>query len=212
MTAEKLHDAISLLPADLIAQVDQKRSAPHPTLRWQRYAAMAACFGIIAFSGLWCLSHLRPGAKEAAYDMAMAPMEARSSGMENPWMAQSAEEACLSPTAPETGSYAKSEMDTGNPTLDDVATASVTVSLEGIPHSLSDEDESQVLDILGSLTYDPEAICNCIAPITIAVDGEVEYEINLEEGFVRCAQGQAALTEPQLDTLSDIFAGLFEEP
>lgn len=60
MTAEQLHDALGLLPSDLIAEADARRCAPKKTvIRWQRWAAMAACavlaFGctLVAIRGGW---------------------------------------------------------------------------------------------------------------------------------------------------------------
>ena len=43
MTSEKLHDALNLLPADLIAGTDALRTKPKKhQAHWQRWAAMAA--------------------------------------------------------------------------------------------------------------------------------------------------------------------------
>lgn len=49
MTAEQLHDAIGLLPADLVAAADSLRQSRPPRRRsyWKRYAAMAACFALV---------------------------------------------------------------------------------------------------------------------------------------------------------------------
>lgn len=52
MTADKLHDALTLLPADLIAETDRKRSRPRNVIPWKRYAAMAACFVLVLSTGL----------------------------------------------------------------------------------------------------------------------------------------------------------------
>ena len=204
MTAEKLHDAITLLPADLIAQADQKRSTPHPPLRWQRLTAMAACFTLICFSGLWCVSRLRMGAKEAAYDTAMAPTAAQA-----PAEAAEPEAMLRSQSTMETGSAAAGKSATG--AMDKASLPALTVSRNGIAYPLNPEAQETIWNLLNSLTYDPEAICNCIAPITIQVDGESQYEVNLEEGYVRCAQGQAGLTQEQLDILTALLSDLAEE-
>lgn len=43
MTSEKLHDALNLLPADLVAETDALRTqAKKPQVHWKRWAAMAA--------------------------------------------------------------------------------------------------------------------------------------------------------------------------
>ena len=48
MTAEQLHDAIGLLPADLVAEADALRqSRPLRRGHWKHYAAMAACFALV---------------------------------------------------------------------------------------------------------------------------------------------------------------------
>ena len=59
MTAEQLHDAIGLLPADLVAEADSLRQSrpPHRSSYWKRYAAMAACFALV----LGCALTLRLG-------------------------------------------------------------------------------------------------------------------------------------------------------
>lgn len=58
MTAEQLHDAIGLLPAELVAEADALRqSRPLRRGHWKRYAAMAACFILV----LGCAMTLRQG-------------------------------------------------------------------------------------------------------------------------------------------------------
>ena len=48
MTAEQLHDAIGLLPADLVTEADALRqSRPLRRSHWKHYAAMAACFALV---------------------------------------------------------------------------------------------------------------------------------------------------------------------
>lgn len=65
MTTAQLHDAIGLLPVDLIAETDALRCRKQPRLHWQRYAAMAAAAVLVICSGVigW---RLLPGSKTAA--------------------------------------------------------------------------------------------------------------------------------------------------
>lgn len=57
MNAEQFHDALTLLPGDLITAADKCRTAPQKrTIPWQRYAAMAACLALILYGGFWLLS------------------------------------------------------------------------------------------------------------------------------------------------------------
>ena len=65
MTTAQLHDAIGLLPVDLIAETDALRCRKQPRLPWQRYAAMAAAAVLVICGGVigW---RLLPGSKTAA--------------------------------------------------------------------------------------------------------------------------------------------------
>ena len=65
MTTAQLHDAIGLLPVDLIAETDCLRCRKQPRLPWQRYAAMAAAAVLVICGGVisW---RLLPGSKTAA--------------------------------------------------------------------------------------------------------------------------------------------------
>ena len=47
MTVDTLHDALTLLPADLVAQTDERRCRKSRRIHWQRWAAMAACLVLI---------------------------------------------------------------------------------------------------------------------------------------------------------------------
>lgn len=74
MTAETLHDAIGLLPADLVAEADRIRTWKQRIIPWKRYAAMAACFAIVLSCGLFAMELFAPkGATETA---AQAPAAA----------------------------------------------------------------------------------------------------------------------------------------
>ncbi len=52
MTVDTLHDALTLLPADLVAQTDARRCRKGGHIHWQRWAAMAACLTLILGGGL----------------------------------------------------------------------------------------------------------------------------------------------------------------
>lgn len=60
MTAEQIHDALTLLPSDLIEAADKKRSRKNKPIVWKRYAAMAACFALVACSSWFCLQLFGP--------------------------------------------------------------------------------------------------------------------------------------------------------
>lgn len=81
MTAEKLHDAIGLLPADLIAEADRRRQGKPRVIRWKRYAAMAACFALVLSCAWFASLVLMSGGgaaesmKQTAAPAAAAPVE-----------------------------------------------------------------------------------------------------------------------------------------
>lgn len=80
MTAEKLHDAITLLPGDLIAEADvfRNQKAAAKPIPWSRYLAMAACFAVVLSCSLFAARLFAPkGATESAMqDAAEAPAAA----------------------------------------------------------------------------------------------------------------------------------------
>lgn len=84
-----------------------------------------------------------------------------------------------------------------------------TVKLDGKEYSFMYDDSVTLTDILtNQLTYDPNLICRCIAPITVETELGGPYYVNLEEGFARCDQGQAVLTEAQVQTMLQIIEKL----
>ena len=70
------HDAISLLPGDLVAEADNRRTAPKPVIPWKRYAAMAACLALFLGVGSRFIGQLAAGgAKKEAAVLQAAPEE-----------------------------------------------------------------------------------------------------------------------------------------
>lgn len=67
MTSEQFHDALTLLPEDLVARADEFRSRKPKIIPLQRYAAIAACFAVLVISAV--MVHMR---KSAPSEMAMA--------------------------------------------------------------------------------------------------------------------------------------------
>ena len=84
-----------------------------------------------------------------------------------------------------------------------------TVKLDGEEYSFMYEDSVALTDILtNQLTYDPDLICRCIAPITVETELGGPYYVNLKESFVRCDAGQATLTETQCQRIRQILENL----
>lgn len=78
MNAEHLHDALSLLPDDLLEPVDQLRQKKK-RIPWKPIAALAACACLVV--GLWTL--FPGGAKSADNAAGMAPEDGFSGLLDN---------------------------------------------------------------------------------------------------------------------------------
>lgn len=63
-------------------------------------------------------------------------------------------------------------------------------------------------DILINMEYKQEEICRCPAEYYVDTEFATGYEINLEQGFVRCENGQAMLTEEQLEKVREVIERL----
>jgi hypothetical protein len=67
MNAEQFHDALTLLPGDLITAADKYRtSSQKRIIPWRRYAAMAACLALICCSVWWLGLYQGPSSDTAA--------------------------------------------------------------------------------------------------------------------------------------------------
>lgn len=126
MTAQHIHDALTLLPADLIAEADKKRSHPPRIIPWGRYAAMAACFALVLCSSWFCMKLFAPkGSTEAVMEAPAAaePMEQeayRSRGLDTTLETQATsvskafdemeEGLCGLPAAPASGESAAEDV------------------------------------------------------------------------------------------------------
>ena len=69
MTSEQFHDALTLLPEDLVARADEFRSRKPKILPWKRYAALAAGFAVLLTSTVMVHTLLQ---KSALSEMAAA--------------------------------------------------------------------------------------------------------------------------------------------
>ena len=60
-------------------------------------------------------------------------------------------------------------------------------------------------DLLVNLDYDPNKVCRCMAQYKADTEFGKNYQIHLDNGFVRCEKGQADLTQEQIDTIANII-------
>ena len=213
MTSEKLHDALNLLPADLVAGTDALRTKPKkPQVHWQRWAAMAACLAVVLLAGTMFshfFGHMGSSKTSAAEDKAQMSI---------------AEAAAQKNTAPNFGSVEEAAPADGGHTHDPAGepesandmedgycgNTSATVTLDGSVYTIPGSDAVTLTAILENLDYDPQSVCNCLAEFTVETEVGTEYEVNLTEYFARCGAGQAALTRKQADAIRAIVQRLGE--
>ena len=223
MTAEMLHDAIGLLPADLLLETDRRRSRPVKAIPWKRLTAMAASVVLVLFCGLIFRSGLLSGADKAA-----APeMMQQAAAPEAPAAAAPMEQAAAEPeeesgltqeeASPESAagepenalcidhSHSVAEdSEAQNETGAYCGLTSATVHIGGESHTVSGEDAIALTDILRRLDYSPDLLCRCMAQFTVDTETQAGYEISLTEYFVRLNGAQAPLTRSQTDTIQSI--------
>lgn len=229
MTAEKLQDAISLLPSDLIKATDRLRTAPRTrVIRWQHWAAMAACFVLLMGAGL--VFRKKGAMTDAAPEapMAMAPQIT----MESAVMEVPAEEAAPEAPADAGSSTNSAAMGADEAPAEDGLSVDhshrfaeakkeaeevpsgfcgnlvTRITLDGVQHDLHGADSDAVTNILKSLEYDPDTVCRCMTEFTVDTETLAGVQVNLTEAFARCELGQAALTGQQVAILRDVVENL----
>lgn len=219
MTAEKLHDALNLLPGDLVAETDALRNRPvKKRIHWSRLSALAACLAVVLFTGvLFRISMFRAGSsKDTMTEMVMQAPTAAETFAE----AEAAPESAAGERSQDSLSMGANP-DTGHTHAPAAETAaaedtkngycgntSATVYIGGETHTIWGSDAIALTEILSHLPYDPEKICNCMAEFTVDTESARGYEINLTEHYARCADGQADLTEAQAQTIREIVERL----
>lgn len=216
MTAETLHDALGLLPADLVTAADRVRCRPRKKrIRWTRLIPAAACLALILYGGLF-VSRLRMGSAGSTAAADWAPEVAENAVMETAAAAagNSREEDVLTgdsgdakTEAGQTHTHAPAEtpQTVEDPVDGWCGNMEATVYLEGVTYSLSGSDAVALTDILINLDYDPEAVCDCAAELTVDTETLTGISVNLTQSFARCERGQAALTTEQAETIRDIL-------
>ena len=213
MTSEKLHDALNLLPADLVAGTDALRTKPKKhQVHWQRWAAMAACLAVVLLAGTMFsrfFGHMGSSKTAAAVDK--APMSIAEAAA---WKNAAPNFGAIEEAAPADGGHSHApagEPETTGGTEDGYCgNTSATVTLDGSAHTIPGSDAVTLTAILENLDYDPQSVCNCLAEFTVETEVGTEYEVNLTEYFARCDAGQAALTRKQADAIREIVQRLGE--
>ncbi len=79
-----------------------------------------------------------------------------------------------------------------------------TLYMDGAEYTFRFENSVTLTDLLAKLDYDPNRVCRCMAQFKVDTELGQNYQIHLDNGFVRCDKGQAALTQAQIDTIAEI--------
>ena len=230
MTAEKLHDALNLLPSDLLTATDQLRTAPRAKIiPWKRLLPLAACFVLLMGIGFLVrhemLGHIMEKQAAPEAPAAMAPMPERmeitsdaavpqAPAMDEPMLEVPAEEAVGS-----NGSMEEEySIDHSHRFAEETENAGSTgaycgntvtkVYLDGETYSFGGSDSVALTRILKNLPYSPDEVCRCMAEFTVDTETLEGIQVNLTEAFARCERGQAALTEEQVQTIRRIVENL----
>lgn len=99
----------------------------------------------------------------------------------------------------------------GDPqTVDDPVTGycgntMTTIILDEKEHTFMGSDSVYLTDILINLKYDPMRVCRCAPEFTVKTEFGEPYGVNLAQRYARCEEGQADLTEEQIERIYGIL-------
>lgn len=218
MTVHDIHDALTLLPADLITGTDKVRSAPKAkVIHWHRWVSLAAVLALVLGTSLVFARELMPGMGGAKQESAVTQAPAAAAPMENAMKGEPEAPAEDSVAADEKAAGEELCIDHSHRFAEEEAAGSnsaycgnmmTTVYLDGVEYSFAGSDSVAITDILVHLDYNSDETCRCMAEFTVDTEMLSGIEVNLTEGFARCEQGQAPLTEKQAQTIQEIIENL----
>lgn len=73
-----------------------------------------------------------------------------------------------------------------------------TITKNGREYTFMGGDSVNLTDVLINLRYDPMKVCRCLPEFTVTTELGGPYGVNLSQGYARCSDGQADLTEEQV--------------
>ena len=80
-----------------------------------------------------------------------------------------------------------------------------TIILDGKEYTFMGSDSVNLTDILINLKYDPMRVCRCAPEFTVKTEFGEPHGVNLSQGYARCEEGQADLTEEQIERIREIL-------
>ena len=231
MTVHDLHDALNLLPSDLITAADRIRTVPKVrVIPWRKWMAMAAILALTIGTTMIFSREMYPYMSDAKLEStaqapaAAAPMAPLPAEQEIAADEAAPEEPAAD--APATGSVTGGEngmkeelyIDHSHRFAEETEMTDstgaycgntvTTVYLGGEEYSFGGTDSITITKILKNLPYDPAETCCCVAEFTVDTEMGQGYQVNLTEYFVRHDAGQGSLTEEQAAALRAIIETL----
>lgn len=88
-----------------------------------------------------------------------------------------------------------------------ISTAQLYIFIQGNEYAVPSSYAQETVQILLSADYSPHKVCRCLPQYQFVYQGE-KYGIHLDEGYIRCSKGQAALSAEQLAFLRSLLAEL----
>ena len=184
MNAEILHDALNLLPGDLITAVDKVRTRGRKKkVHWTRYASMAACLVLILYGGFLVMTEFLPkagntssadqAAAEAVRDLSPAEEEIQLDGIaQSPAATQAAAGEVQNGAA--SGSSEKAE----EPAISD--SSQELLAPTGYPVQVSDPSDLSATQYCLTYQYPGSSLC-IDSSQTILVQSKEELEDYYQE-------------------------------
>ena len=118
--------------------------------------------------------------------------------------------ACLKnvepePISPPGSNGASKPVSTDDPVTGYCGNTVTTIDLDGKTYSFEGSDSVNLRDVLINLKYDPMKVCRCLPEFTVTTELGGPYGVNLSQGYARCSDGQADLTEEQVELIRQIL-------
>lgn len=85
------------------------------------------------------------------------------------------------------------------------STKDAVVHIQGKEYSIPREDAKIIWNILKKLDYHPCRVCRCLPKCELEIKSKC-YGLHFGEGYARCDEGQARLTQEQLLVIQGVFS------
>ena len=82
---------------------------------------------------------------------------------------------------------------------------SAVIHVQGKDYSIPREDAKIIWDILKKLDYHPCRVCRCLPKCELEIKSKC-YGLHFGEGYARCDEGQARLTQEQLHAIQGVLS------